>query len=67
MRFREAVSLCRCNRTIVVVPEAAERVYSYGVDRDRVVIVSNTEDETTFKASIDKCDPDILSKYKSHR
>ena len=48
MRFHEARALRRCVRTIVVVPEATGRILSYGVRPERVVVVSNSEDETTF-------------------
>lgn len=53
MRFREASLLRRCRRILVVVPEAAERFASYGIDPDVVRIVSNTEDESTFECGSD--------------
>lgn len=64
-RYHEKQSLEKCARVVIVVPEAAKRLYEYGIPESKITIVSNTEDETTFNASIDKCDPDILSKYKS--
>lgn len=53
MRFREASLLGRCRRIIVVVPEAAERFASYGIDPNVVRIVSNTEDDSTFECGSD--------------
>lgn len=62
-RLYEKQVLPRCARVIVVVREAAERLYGYGLNRDKVVLVSNTEDETTFR--LDHLDPDILKRYKN--
>jgi glycosyltransferase involved in cell wall biosynthesis len=58
---REQAALSRCAAVICVVPEAAERLYDYGLARDKVVIVSNTEDETAFGK--DPPDPEILRRY----
>jgi len=63
-RYHEKQSLKKCARIVIVVPEAAKRLYEYGIPETKITIVSNTEDETTFKASKDNCDPDVLSKYK---
>ena len=51
MRWRESRLLQRCDRVIVVVPEAEERVRSFGLEPTSVAVVSNTEDETTFDCS----------------
>lgn len=48
MRWLEQRSLRRCVRVLAVVPEAAERLYAAGIDRSSVVLVSNTEDPSTF-------------------
>lgn len=66
MRRVEARSLRRCIRTVIVAPEAAERVYAYGVHPDRVVEVSNTEDETTFNLNPEAADAHVLSKFKDY-
>lgn len=66
LRYHEARALLKCDRIIVVVPEAAERVYNYGVLNDHVVIVSNTEDETTFNFDDATADPAIIEKYKKY-
>jgi hypothetical protein len=47
-RWHEARYLPRCALVLIVVPEAKTRLLKYGVPADRVVVVSNTEDETTF-------------------
>jgi len=57
----EAQILQRCARVIVVVPEAAERLARIGIPRTKIVVVSNTEDETTFQ--VEQPDPDILARY----
>lgn len=51
--------LPHCARVIVVVPEAAERLAWLGMDR--ITLVSNTEDETTFP--LGQPDPEILARY----
>jgi glycosyltransferase involved in cell wall biosynthesis len=51
MRWLERRALRRCSKVLVVVPEAAERLYVGGIDPGCVVLVSNTEDESTFPAS----------------
>ena len=60
-RDRERKALPKCAVVIVVVPEAAERLYSYGVAKEQVVVVSNTEDETTFGR--EPLDSAILKQY----
>jgi glycosyltransferase involved in cell wall biosynthesis len=61
MRRIEARSLRQCIRTVVVVPEAAERVCEYGIPARCVVLVSNTEDETTFDCDPDKADNEVFA------
>jgi glycosyltransferase involved in cell wall biosynthesis len=63
MRRIEARALHRCIRTVVVVPEAAARVYGYGVDPHRVVEVSNTEDKTTFRCDSNAADAEVLAAF----
>lgn len=64
MRFHEARAVRRCAAVVVVVPEASERIRSYGVDSDKIVLVSNTEDETTFPSDLTNADPAILDQYQ---
>ncbi|OPY70160.1 MAG: GDP-mannose-dependent alpha-(1-6)-phosphatidylinositol monomannoside mannosyltransferase [Syntrophorhabdus sp. PtaU1.Bin002] len=66
MRWHERRVLCRCAKVIVVVPEAAERLYRYRLDRDQVVLVSNTEDETTFRFSPEEADSSITERYRDY-
>ncbi len=62
-RWREKLTLRNCYRIIVVVPEAAERIINdYDIPRERVCIVSNTEDESTFNAS--DLDEKLIEHYK---
>ena len=63
-RWHEARNLIKCARVIVVVPEAAERLKYYGIQEDKIVVVSNTEDETTFRFDPKEADPEIIDKYK---
>jgi len=63
-RWHEARALRKCAKCIVVVPEAAERLFLYGIPKDRIVIVSNTEDETTFTVNPESIDPEIVEKYR---
>ncbi len=64
-RHHERRYLPQCERIIVVVPEAAERLRAYGIPDSRVKIVSNTEDESTFGFDPARCDRDITEKYAS--
>jgi glycosyltransferase involved in cell wall biosynthesis len=66
MRRIEARSLRECIRTIVVVPEAAERVYDYGIAAKAVVVVSNTEDETTFDCDPAEVDAEVQSSFEHY-
>ena len=61
--WHEKRKLQVCSRIIVVVPEAAERILNnYDISPEKVRIVSNTEDETTF--SISDLDEKIIQHYK---
>ena len=62
-RWHERRALHRCARVIVVVPESADRFDGYGLPRDKVVIVSNTEDATTFDFPRNQADADVLARY----
>jgi glycosyltransferase involved in cell wall biosynthesis len=64
-RWHESTNLPRCTRVIVVVPEAAQRLFKYGIKKDKIVIISNTEDETTFHVNQDKIDLKIVKKYRA--
>lgn len=66
MRWHEARYLKRCAKVIVVVPEAAKRLYNYGLRQDQVVVVSNTEDETTFFFRAEDADLLIMERYKPY-
>lgn len=62
-RWHERRALPQCDRVIVVVPEATERLLSsYGIRNERIYVVSNTEDETTFNVS--DFDRDIVERYE---
>lgn len=56
-RWREKHALWKCSRIIVVVPEATDRLLrDYKIPSDKITIVSNTEDESTFDAlKVDHC------------
>lgn len=64
MRWRESQLLKQCAHIIIVVPEASMRLEEYGIDLNKVSVVSNTEDETTFKVNFDAIDGDLLAKYQ---
>ena len=57
----ERRSLRHCERVIVVVPEAARRLTDdYGLPADRIIVVSNTEDDTTFEPTMG--DPTVAAR-----
>lgn len=60
-RYEQQI-LPHCARVIVVVPEAMERLVTGSVDPTRIVVVSNTEDETTFPPV--PTDPEIAERYR---
>jgi glycosyltransferase involved in cell wall biosynthesis len=62
-RRKESRILKICAKIIVVVPEAAERLLKYGITEEKIAIVSNTEDETTFPMPTVIVDKDIEKKY----
>lgn len=63
MRWHEKRALKGCDRIIVVVPEAFKRmVNEYGIAREKIEVVSNTEDETTSDASA--IDEEIVRRYQ---
>lgn len=64
MQWNESIALKKCTKIIVVVPEAADRLLGYGISQNRIHVVSNTEDETTFKFDPEQADLSISSKYK---
>ena len=63
-RWHEARYLRHCKKIIIVVPEAGERLKSYGLNDNKIVVVSNTEDETTFKFDPRYADNEIIEMYK---
>ncbi|UCE23175.1 MAG: glycosyltransferase family 4 protein [Candidatus Zixiibacteriota bacterium] len=64
-RYHERRYLPQCDRVIVVVPEAVERLSSYGIPESKVKIVSNTEDESTFEFDPADFNKEIIEKYAS--
>lgn len=63
MRYFESKALKKCAKIIVVVPEASERLKEYGIDDEKIVLVSNTEDETTFKNPESPYDKKVMEDY----
>ncbi|WP_285906099.1 glycosyltransferase family 4 protein [Pseudodesulfovibrio pelocollis] len=63
-QWHEKKALKKCERVIVVVPEAAERFARYQIPSDMVTIVSNTEDETTFNYPAEQASEAILKRYE---
>ncbi|MBI9079245.1 MAG: glycosyltransferase family 4 protein [Pseudodesulfovibrio sp.] len=63
-QWHEKQALHKCERVIVVVPEGAERFAKYGISPDKVVLVSNTEDKTTFNFPQENASQEILDRYK---
>ena len=64
-QWHEANMLKKCALTLVVCEEAKERFVKYGLDMAKVIVVSNTEDETTFTYDPLSVDKDIVTKYKN--
>ena len=64
MQWKEARVLKQCAAVVIVVPEAAERLLSYGIAESRIHVVSNTEDETTFLFKPEQADANIREQYK---
>lgn len=64
-RWHERCALRQCTRIIAVVPEATERlINNYRIPPDKICIVSNTEDESTFDVS--SIDHEIVDHYKDN-
>lgn len=63
-RWHERRALSRCDKVVVVVPEAMPRIRSYGIPDDRIVVVSNTESESTFPVYQDRIDREVITKYE---
>jgi len=66
MRWQEKFMLKRCAHTLIVVEEADFRLKEYGLDERKYSVVSNTEDETTFKFNPSEADSSILAEYKNN-
>jgi len=64
-QWYEKEALKKCERVIVVVPEAAERFARYQIPPDMVTVVSNTEDETTFDFPAERASEEILKRYEA--
>jgi glycosyltransferase involved in cell wall biosynthesis len=64
-RWHERCALRQCTRIIAVVPEATERlINNYRIPPDKICIVSNTEDESTFDVS--SIDHEIVDHYQDN-
>jgi glycosyltransferase involved in cell wall biosynthesis len=61
-KWHEKKSLPLCERVIVVVPEAAERLPSYGIPDARISVVSNTEAASTF--DLRNLDEQVLARHR---
>ena len=64
-RHHERVYLKRCAHIITVVEEANERLFSYGIPKDRITVVSNTENEDTFQVDNSTISTDMVEHYKN--
>lgn len=64
MQRNEARALRKCAAVVIVVPEAANRLRSYGIPDERIHVISNTEDETTFQFKPEQADFSIREQYK---
>jgi glycosyltransferase involved in cell wall biosynthesis len=64
-RWKEHQALQKCTKIIVVAPEAAERLYKYKIPKEKIVIVSNTEDQNTFKIESEVADKELKRNYKN--
>ena len=62
-QWHESNMLKKCDLTLVMCEEAKERFVKYGLDMDKVIVVSNTEDETTFTYDPSSADKEIVTKY----
>ncbi len=62
LKRHEACAVQRCEKVLLVVPEAADRFIAVGFPSEKFVIVSNTEDETTM--DIPKPDPVLAEQYR---
>lgn len=63
-RLYEKEVLKKVNDIVIVVPEAAERIIKYGIDRSKIHIVSNTEEAGYFNKFV--LDEDIINVYKEY-
>ncbi len=64
-RHYEKKYLAHCKRIIVVVPEAAKRLTDcYHLPQNKIVVISNTEDQSTF--DIGNPDQAIIEKYRPY-
>ncbi|MBO1111431.1 glycosyltransferase family 4 protein [Bordetella petrii] len=66
MKFHEARALRQCARILIVVPEARERLVQYGIAEERIEVVSNTEDRTTFTFDPASADVAITDQYRDY-
>lgn len=64
MQYNESRALSKCSAIIVVVPEAAERLLSYGIPEKRIHVISNTENESTFQFKPEQADFSIREQYR---
>lgn len=63
LRWHELRCARQCERIIVVVPEAAERFLRAGVPPEKLVVVSNTEDESTMPCALREVDESLAAEF----
>ncbi len=61
-KYVENKYLPKCDMIFNVVEEATERLKKYNISNDKIKVISNTENEETFKIS--EIDKSIVEKYK---
>ena len=61
LRRHEFSAVPRCEKVVLVVPEAVDRFSAAGLPPEKFVVVSNTEDETTM--DMPQPDPALAEKY----
>lgn len=63
-RWHESRYLPQCAGVLVVVPEATDVLRLLGINSKKIIVVSNTEDETTIEITPEKTDSRIMETYK---
>jgi len=65
-RYQQARYLPQCAGVLVVVSEAADVLIELGVPPEKIIIICNTEDETTFNIKPEQADQEIIDKYNNY-